>query len=97
MDGVFFRFEAEILTTGFLEIDLWYKGKDNLIMSIETNIRKLNWNKSSIYITDKEYFNFVFYDVNESQYRTSQKVINKTGVGSTCNYAIIWGVQEIFD
>ena len=40
---------------------------------------------------------FVFYDVNESQYRTSQEVINKTGVGSTCNYAIIWGVQEIFD
>ena len=36
------RFEAEILTTGFLEIDLWYKGKDNLIMSIKTNLRKLN-------------------------------------------------------
>ena len=41
----------EVLTT------VWYKGKGNLIMFIETNIRKLNWNTSSIYITDKEYFN----------------------------------------
>ena len=46
------RFEVEILTT------VWYQGKGHLIMFIGTNIRKLNWNKSSIYITDKEYFNF---------------------------------------
>ena len=45
------RFEVEILTT------VWYQGKGHLIMFIETNIRKLNWNTSSIYITDKEYFN----------------------------------------
>ena len=45
------RFEVEVLTT------VWYKGKGNLIMFIETNIRKLNWNTSSIYITNKEYFN----------------------------------------
>ena len=36
------RFEVEILTT------MWYQGKGHLIMFIGTNIRKLNWNKSSI-------------------------------------------------
>ena len=36
------RFEVEILTT------VWYQGKGHLIMFIGTNIRKLNWNKSSI-------------------------------------------------
>ena len=45
------RFEVEVLKT------VWYQGKGHLIMFIETNIRKLNWNTSSIYITDKEYFN----------------------------------------
>ena len=45
------RFEVEVLTT------VWYQGKGHLIMFIETNIRKLNWNTSSIYIADKEYFN----------------------------------------
>ena len=34
-------------------------------MFIGTNIRKLNWNKSSIYITDKEYFNFKHRSTNQ--------------------------------
>ena len=46
VDGVFFRLEAEILTTEVLEIDFWYKDKDNLKMSVKTSVRNTNTHTS---------------------------------------------------
>ena len=40
---MFFRLEAEILTTEFLEIDFWYKDKENLKMSVKTNLRNTTY------------------------------------------------------
>ena len=43
VDGVFFRLEAEVLTTEVLEIDFWYKDKENLKMSVKTNLRNTTY------------------------------------------------------